>query len=997
MRDKAQQLLTMQDALMTLTQYWANHGCLIVQPMNTEVGAGTGNPATALRVLGPEPWNVAYVEPSVRPDDARYGDNPNRLQTHTQFQVILKPDPGNPQELYLGSLAALGIDITTNDVRFVEDNWASPALGAWGLGWEVWLNGLEITQFTYFQQAGGVTLDPVSVEITYGMERIMMALQGVSHFKDITYAPGISYGEAFGQPEYEMSRYYLDDADIDTNHRLFDAYAAEAQRMIADRLPIPAHTFVLKCSHTFNVLDSRGAISTTERARAFATMRNLTRKVAQLWIDRRAELEHPLGLAALPADAQPSSDGEAPNTTAPLLLEIGVEEMPPHEVDNATELTRTLLVDNLATTQLSHGEIKVFATPRRIVALVSDVAPVEADTERTAKGPRRSAAFDADGNPTKAALGFARGQGVDVAELETITVDGVEHIGRIIDVPGRAALEVLSTVLSQVVAGLRSDKNMRWNAPGLQFTRPIRWVVALLDTAVVPVAVANLAAGRHTHVHRWANEPVIAVPHARDYSAWLASHDIEISGAARRQRIIDSATALAAEVGGVIDFDGEARLLDEVTNLVEDPQPLRGEFSADYLQLPTDILTTVMRKHQRYFPARNAAGDLLPYFVTVANGRHDIDTVRTGNEAVLRARYEDAAFFFRADSQRKPAEFVPQLAKLTFADQLGSMADRARRIETIALRFAEYVHVDAATLDVTRRAGELAKFDLATQMVVELSSLAGVMAREYAARAGEADAVAQALYEMELPRNASDAVPTSVAGALLALADRFDLLAGLFATGAVPTGSSDPFGLRRAALGAVTILRSQPQLAQLTISAALRIAAEAQPVALSDASYTDALRFVGRRFEQALLDADTAHNRVAALSPLFDQPATLDTTAAQLDTLAGTANFDALAAALQRVRRIVPDGTEPDFDVAVLVEAAEKRLATTVGDVRSALGTDYDLARFAEVAGDLIQPIDDFFDDVLVMADDPELRHARLGLLATIAALASPVLDWAAL
>jgi glycyl-tRNA synthetase len=300
---------------------------MIVQPMNTEVGAGTLNPATALRVLGPEPWRVAYAEPSVRPDDSRYGDNPNRLQTHTQFQVILKPEPGNPQELYLGSLTALGVDIGAHDVRFVEDNWASPALGAWGLGWEVWLDGLEITQFTYFQQSGGMTLDPVSVEITYGMERIIMALQGVSHFKDIAYAPGISYGEAFGQAEYEMSRYYLDDADIAANRVLFDTYATEAGRLIEARLPVPAHSYVLKCSQAFNVLDARGAISTTERAQAFTRMRNLAHGVAELWAQRREELGYPLGTATATA---PLSSPElvtppAPslNAAADLAFEIG--------------------------------------------------------------------------------------------------------------------------------------------------------------------------------------------------------------------------------------------------------------------------------------------------------------------------------------------------------------------------------------------------------------------------------------------------------------------------------------------------------------------------------------------------------------------------------------------------------------------------------------------------------------------------------------------------
>jgi len=249
-------VLSMQQAILRLTSYWAGVGCVLGQPANTEVGAGTLNASTFLRVLGPEPWRTAYVEPSVRPDDSRYGDNPNRMQTHTQFQVILKPDPGDPQELYLASLAELGIDTRVHDVRFVEDNWESPALGAWGLGWEVWLDGLEITQFTYFQQAGGLTLDPVSVEITYGVERILMAIQQVSHFKELLFTDDITYGEIQGEAELEMSRFYLDDADVAGQRELFEIHATEAGRLIERRLPLPAHAMVLKCSHSFNVLDA---------------------------------------------------------------------------------------------------------------------------------------------------------------------------------------------------------------------------------------------------------------------------------------------------------------------------------------------------------------------------------------------------------------------------------------------------------------------------------------------------------------------------------------------------------------------------------------------------------------------------------------------------------------------------------------------------------------------------------------------------------------------
>jgi len=994
-------VLTMQDALLALQKYWTDRGCMVVQPFNTEVGAGTANPATALRVLGPEPWHVGYVEPSVRPDDARYGENPNRLQTHTQFQVILKPDPGNPQELYLGSLEVLGIDIDAHDIRFVEDNWASPALGAWGLGWEVWLDGLEITQFTYFQQAGGMTLDPVSVEITYGIERILMALQGVGHFKDIAYAPSISYGEVFGQSEYEMSRYYLDDADIQVNQRLFDEYATEARRMIDERLPVPAYVYVLKCSHAFNVLDARGAISTTERAKAFGQMRTLTRQAAQLWAERRKEMGYPLGVVEPPAAAQLPAELPTVDVPATLLFEIGVEELPHTEVVRSAEAVREALSAKLGGTRLGHGDITVHATPRRLVLLVDDVQPREPDAERTVRGPRATAAFDSDGNPTKAAQGFARGQGISPEELLRIDVDGVEHVGVVKTDVGRGAVEVLSELLSQIVAELRADKNMRWRDAGLSFTRPVRWLVALLGETIVPIAVSSLASSRYTRVHRTAAEPEIEVASANGYADFLAGHDIVLDGAVRREQIVARTTELVAEVSGTVDFDGEGALLDEVTNLVEQPNPILGSFAGEYLELPSQILTTVMRKHQRYLPVRGEDGQLLPHFVTVANGSCDVDLVRAGNESVLRARYEDAAFFWRADQKKTPEQHKAGLAKLTFEERLGSVADRAARIAGVAADLADIVGLDAAERATLDRAGQLAKFDLATQMVIELSSLAGTMAREYALRAGEPAEVAQALAEMEQPRTAGGQLPASVPGALLALADRLDLLAGLFAIGANPTGSSDPFALRRATLGVVSILRAFPQLKAITLSRGLAAAAKrvsAQGVEVPGSALADAQEFSVRRYEQQLLDAGHEHRLVQAVLPLADTPADADAALAELERLGDDADFAALAAALQRVRRIVPAGTEPGYDPARLVEPAEIALHETVDKVAVQFGADTTgLAEFVGLAGPLTGPVNAFFDDVLVMAEDLELRKARLGLLATINSLADGVLDWRAL
>ena len=284
----------MQDALRRLSDYWTSKGCLTWQPFNTEVGAGTMNPATVLRVLGPEPWDVAYVEPSVRPDDSRYGENPNRLQTHTQFQVILKPEPGDPQELYLGSLEALGIDLAAHDVRFVEDNWQQPAIGAWGLGWEVWLDGMEITQFTYFQQAGSVDLKPITVEITYGLERIAMYLQKVDSVYDIAWNETVTYGQIFHQAEKEFSAFNFEEANVADLTAAFDTWEREALKLVEKDLILPGYDYCLKCSHTFNLLDARKAISVAERTRYIGRIRNIARQVAQRYVQQREAMGHPL-------------------------------------------------------------------------------------------------------------------------------------------------------------------------------------------------------------------------------------------------------------------------------------------------------------------------------------------------------------------------------------------------------------------------------------------------------------------------------------------------------------------------------------------------------------------------------------------------------------------------------------------------------------------------------------------------------------------------------
>tara|TARA_R110002072_G_scaffold140765_1_gene285157 strand:+ start:26721 stop:27734 length:1014 start_codon:yes stop_codon:yes gene_type:complete len=294
---------TFQGLILALQNYWASKGCVILQPLDMEVGAGTFHPATFLRAIGPETWNAAYVQPSRRPTDGRYGENPNRLQHYYQFQVVMKPSPLNIQELYLESLQAMGIDTLVHDIRFVEDNWESPTLGAWGLGWEVWLNGMEVTQFTYFQQVGGLECYPVTGEITYGLERIAMYLQGVDSVYDLIWTHGpdgdVTYGDVFHQNEVEMSTYNFEHANTDILFTNFDNYEAESQKMIDAGLPLPAYELVLKASHTFNLLDARHAISVTERQRYILRVRGLARAVAKAYFDSRKDRGFPLAPEAL--------------------------------------------------------------------------------------------------------------------------------------------------------------------------------------------------------------------------------------------------------------------------------------------------------------------------------------------------------------------------------------------------------------------------------------------------------------------------------------------------------------------------------------------------------------------------------------------------------------------------------------------------------------------------------------------------------------------------
>ncbi|KAI3444802.1 hypothetical protein Pfo_001467 [Paulownia fortunei] len=990
--------LTFQQAIQRLQEYWASVGCAVMQCSNTEVGAGTMNPLTFLRVLGPEPWNVAYVEPSIRPDDSRYGENPNRLQRHTQFQVILKPDPGNSQDLFIRSLSALGINVNDHDIRFVEDNWESPVLGAWGLGWEIWMDGMEITQFTYFQQAGSLQLMPVSVEITYGLERILMLLQGVDHFKKIQYADGITYGELFLENEKEMSAYYLEHASVDHIHSHFDLFEAEARRLLDSGLAIPAYDQLLKTSHAFNVLDSRGFVGVTERARYFGRMRSLARQCAQLWLKTRESLGHPLGVASHPdhlgfqkedIEEVKKKVSAGPRT---FILEIGTEELPPNDVVNACNQLKDLVKQLLEKQRLSHGDVQTCGTPRRLVVHVDNLCGKQVANQVEVRGPPALKAFDQQGNPTKAAEGFCRRNGVPISSLYRRVEGKTEYVYVSAMEASRLALEVLSEELPATLGKISFPKSMRWNSEVL-FSRPIRWILALHGDVVVPFTFAGVLSGDISHGLRNTPSATIKLGSAESYTDVIQNAGIAIDVEQRKKTILEKSTSVVKCINGSVVM--QSGLLDEVVNLVEAPHPVLGKFSESFLKLPKDLLIMVMQKHQKYFAITDQDGKLLPYFIAVANGAINEMVVRKGNEAVLRARYEDAKFFYELDTSKRFSEFRNQLKGILFHEKLGTMLDKMTRVQSLVAEVGLSLGITGDTLQVIKDAAPLAMSDLSSAVVTEFTSLAGVMARHYALRDGYSEQIAEALFEITLPRFSGDTLPKTDAGAVLAIADRLESLVGLFAAGCQPSSTNDPFGLRRISYGLVQLLVETNR--NLELRHALELAAAVQPIKVESQTIDDVHQFVTRRLEQFLIDRGISPEVVrSVLAERANWPCLATKSAHKMQALSEGELLPKIIEAYSRPTRIVRGKDVADdleVDEAAFETKEERALWSTFTSLRSKIHPDMEVDDFVEASFHLLQPLEDFFNHVFVMVEDERIRMNRLALLRKISDLPKGIAD----
>lgn len=682
-----------------------------------------------------------------------------------------------------------------------------------------------------------------------------------------------------------------------------------------------------------------------------------------------------------------------------LAFEIGVEEIPAFDLDSANKQLEKMVPAAFADARIPCDSIEIHSSPRRLIVMAYGVADATEALVEEYKGPAAKIAFDADGNPTKAAIGFARGKGLDPKNLERREVNGTEYVFATKNIPATPVADLLPDVLAGFITAIKWPRSCRWAAYREYFVRPVRWIVAMLDDVVLPVSFAGAESSNFTMGHR------VLAPgkHAVDTAANLldvirAAYVIPTQ--AERERIIrEGVAAIEAETGFTADLP--AKTLLEVVNLSEYPQPLVSTFDEEFLQVPEEIIVDAMLMHQRYFPLYDAAGKLTNKFIIVSNGNPECAaTIIDGNERVVRARLDDAKFFYEEDLKHPLESYIEKLDKVVFQESLGTVRQKAERLEKLACALSADAQLSAADAADAKRAARLCKADLVTNAVIEFTSVQGVMGSYYAAASGETPQVAQAIGQHYQPRFAGDALPDTTVGKLVALADKLDTICGLFAVGQGPTGSSDPFALRRSAIGIVNMLE-----AGLAISLAAAIdeslaSFAAQGVAFDAAAVrAEVVDFFVTRTKVMLRDAGVNADTIdAVLAAGVEEPAVVSQRAHALeDARANDAEtFDNLATAYARANNLRKPELGEDVDDALLTEperALAGAVATAEQAVASALASDDFAAALSQLAA-LRAPIDGFFADVMVMDEDAALRDNRLRLLNRFVAVFANVADF---
>lgn len=1008
-------MITFQEMLKRLAQFWETQGCVIHQGYDLETGAGTFNPTTFLRALGPEPYRAVYFEPCRRPSDGRYGTNPNRVQHYFQGQVVMKPSPPDILELCLASLEAIGFDLKEHDMRFVHDDWESPTLGAWGLGWEVWMDGMEVIQFTYFQSLGGVALKPVTAEITYGLERLALYLQKVDSIFDLQYNDELTYGDIYFNNEVQWSHYNFEKADSDMWFRHFADYEKEAKRMIEAKLPLPAYDFVAKASHAFNLLDARGVISVTERTGYIGRIRELARQIAESYVESREVLKHPLmkrfaKTLELEVPEVAPIDKEllvaTPDQVEDFLLEIGSEELPATFVSIGIENLAKAFSQLLEKEKISYKSLRADGTPRRLMVYVEGMALAKPAQITERKGPLLAQSFDSSGAVTATGEGFFKSLGKPAVSLDMLRsqqiegieireLKGVEYLFARTVQPGMPTAKILASSLPSLILNLDFPKKMRWGNLNIAYARPLRWIVALLGRNTVPFVVGVLHSDRISWGHRQLASSSFSIGSPKDYDSLLLEHKVMVS-TKERENVISSALK-EVERSLNANIVSREKVLNAVVNLVEWPEVTTATFDEAFLKVPKEVLISEMVEHQKYFPVANLDGSLKNVFVITANTT-PTEAIKAGNQKVLSARLSDGAFLYEQGVNAPLETLNEKLKHVTFQKDLGSVFEKVQRIEKHSAMLQKALQM--SSLEKVLRAAYLCKADLASEMVYEFPDLQGVIGRCYALAQGEDFDIAAAIEEQWMPKGEKAQLPQTQTGTILSLADKLDNIVGCFAVGLKPSSSSDPYALRRQVLGVVKMLIAAKK--RMPLRKTFSLAFDNFPERFhkdKEATLDEIESFVANRVKTVFLEYGFKKDEIEAAlssgcSDIYDAFCKVQALHVFREK---NQQFTPLYEVYKRAKGQLSAKETVAFSQNLLRETAEKELDAVLSKTEKNFSDAIDSHRYDrayELVAELQVPLASLFEQVKILDDDPNIQANRLALLKRIFSRFDSLLDF---
>ncbi len=943
-------MLSFTDLVDKLNHFWSQHGVSIGQPYGMKLGAGTSNPLTALRVLGPEPFNIAYIEPCRRPADGRYGENPNRLQHYFQYQIILKPAPRFNTYLYINMLKAIGIDPQKHDIRFVEDNWESPSLGAWGLGWEVWVDGMEVSQYTYFQQVAGIDLEIPALEITLGLERLAMYLQDVDHYQNIKWDNNLTYKDLYTQHEYWQSKFNYETSNPKNLQTLYQTYLNMVKNQLQKNNYWAAYDNLLELSHVFNLLDAKGLISATDRVAKFKHMAQLANQIAKSYLHERHQLGYPLKKVKPITYDLPSISITSDSKTHDNLyiLELGFEEIPAPFLSQFFQKFNKSWLVNYLNQHYPQGfkEAKFYLTPQRLVIYLEKVKKTLTYTQ-TITGPATKVAFDANQKPTPILYNFLKKHNLTLKDIQIKNQKVIAEKNLTVKLQ-----DIIQDIVNQIISYEVDTKYMRWDNTNHKFIRPLRWIVSLLDNKVIPVQALGVTADRFTLTPRYVNPQLIRLDSAQAYQTFINKYNIVLSPYKRQQAITNNLPPTA---------NIKKNLLIENIFLTESPHVVIHQLPPKYQKLPPQLVFDILETHQRYlvFGHQNQ----INYAIVINHADPDkVKTIAASNAKVVTARLDDGLFYLQKDLKKDLKTYRKDLDKIIYHPQIGTYLDKIKRLTQLAPLVLDTSDPDIKTIL------DLIKNDKATLSGKEFPELEGVIGAHIAKLQKYPKKIYQILSDYVLP------VPKTSTGQKIALIDIIDDIAALSSLHGLPKGNTDPYHLRSKTKRLIKIASLIDLDLQPILSKALKITNN------SKVNLTDLVAYLNKRFVAFLRSQTNLPHHL--IQPVVNanhlnlyQKTQIAKQLAQLDKNQQDLIFDAT----KRIYNIINQANFTpkqvvDINPNLFTTSAEKTLYAFWQEHKSQTP---DIKLLTQLAYQL----ENFFDSTFVMDKDPKIKLNRLSLL----------------